>query len=83
MLVNLFAFAASWNMSSRCLRACTCVLDMFGCMCVRRDCDILLAAAMIASTRVIDGFVIYLCLKNTVSDTLFALVEITHRSQQG
>ena len=82
MLANLFAFTASWNIFPRCWRACTCVLDMIGCMCVCRDCKILLAAAMIASAGVTDGFVIYLCLMTTVSDTLFALVEIIQRSQQ-
>ena len=62
MLANLFSFAASWNISSRRRRACTIVLDILGCMCVRRDCDILYATAMIASAGVTDGFVIYLCL---------------------
>ena len=39
-------------------------------------------AEMVTSAGIRDGFVIYLCLKNTVSDTPFALVETTHRSQQ-
>ena len=81
MLANLFSFVASWNISLRRWRACTVVSDILGCMCVCRDCNILSAAAMIASAGVTDGFVIYLCLKNTVSDTFFALVEIIHRSQ--
>ena len=38
------------------------------------------AAAMIASVNVTDLFLVYLCLKNTMSDTLPALVFVTHRS---
>ena len=82
MLANLIAFAASWNISLRRWRACTAVSDILEFICVCRDCEILSAAAMIASAEVTDGFVVYFCLKNTVSDNLFALVEITHRSQQ-
>ena len=82
MLANLFSFAAFWNVSLGRWRACTVVLDILGCMCVCRDCNILLTATMIESAGVTDGFVIYLCLKDTVSDTIFALVKIIHRSQQ-
>ena len=39
------------------------------------------AATMTASAGVTAGFVIYLCLKHTVSDTLLAFVLITHKSQ--
>ena len=74
MLTNLFVFSASWNMSSRGWRTCTVVSDMIGCMWVCRDCAISFAAAMMASAGVTDGFVTYLCLKNTVSNTLFSLV---------
>ena len=82
MLANLFAFVASWNMSSRRCRACTVVPDTLGCMWVHRDCAIVSAAEMITSAGVADGFGIYLCFKKTVSDTLFAPVEITHMFQQ-
>ena len=66
MLANLFSFAAYWNISSRRWRACTVVSDILGCMCVCRDCDILSAAAMIASAGVTAEFVIYLSEKHRV-----------------
>ena len=81
-LADLSAFAAFYNMSSRRWRACIVVSDMFECVWVHSDCKIFSAVATIASAGVTNRFVIYLCLRNTVSDTPFALVEITHRSQQ-
>ena len=73
ILSNLFSFAASWNMTSRRWVACIVVLDMLGCIWVGGDSAILTAAIMMASVGVTDGFVIYLCLKNTVSETCFLL----------
>ena len=40
------------------------------------------AAAMTASYGSMVGFVMYLCLKNTVPETIFAHVSFTHRLQQ-
>ena len=48
---------------------------------LRRVSDIRFAAEMIASAGVTDGLVMYLCLKNTVSDTLVDFVFIFHRFQ--
>ena len=39
------------------------------------------ATTMTASEGVMDGFVMYSCLKKTMSDTLLALIYITHRSR--
>ena len=67
-------------MSSGCWKACTVVSDMLGYIWVHRDCAILPTTVIISSTGVMDGFVMYLFLKNIVSDTYLALVEF-HRSQ--
>ena len=44
--------------------------------------DRFVATATTASSGVIFGFVMYLCLKNTVPETLVARVSFTHRYQQ-
>ena len=71
------------SLNSFCRRANSCTEDSF------RWCGILFwsasarfaAAAMTASSGSTVGFVMYLCLKNTVPDTLVARVSFTHNFQ--
>ena len=72
---------ASWKIWSRRARACTSSLYIPGVLCVCRVSVIWLAAAMMASSGVSVGFVMYLCLKKTVSDTLVDFVFRFHRFQ--
>ena len=76
----LFA-AAFLKICPRRLRACTSSSAIPAGLWVRRVSVIRLAAAMMASAGVSVGFDMYLCLKNTVSDTLVDFVLRFHRFQ--
>ena len=75
-------FAACLKMLWRRLRAWMSSSHMLFGAYFRRACDIRLAADMMTSAGEIVGLVMYLCLKNTVADTLVAFVSLFHRFQQ-
>ena len=79
--ISLCLFAASVKIFSNLLNASTFSSTMLFGLCVRSASAILFAAAMMTSDGEAVGFVMYLCLKNTMSDILVALVFVTHRFQ--
>ena len=78
LVLLVFASLKIW---SRRASACTSSSHIPGVLCVRRASVILLAAATMASSGVSVGFVMYLCLKKTVSDTRVDFVFRFHRFQ--
>ena len=70
------------SVNSFCRRNNYCMEDSFRwCGIFLSASDMFAAAAMTESSGMTVGFVMYLCLKNTVPDTLVARVSFTHNFQ--